>query len=449
MGASGVTGISDGEAGSNESQPQTLSVTATSSNTTLVQNPMVTLTSGNQNGTLTYTLEPDASGTATVTVTVTDNGGTVGGGFNSIQQAFIVSVSAVNQPPTLNPIGSLTILENAGLATATATLGSGATAGMVTLLSVTNGGSGYGTTAPLVTISAPAPNGGTTATATAILTNGVVTGFTITNPGSGYIATPTVTIALPPQTHHPDRHHAGPGNTNETVTMVVATSGTPGLIPNPSITYGGGSVATLSFTPIRNATGTTLITVTVTNSGSNVFPNVNTFQQQFTVNVLPVNQSPDAQSHQQHHDRREFGVADDSALPGSRSGNPSSGQTLTVTAASSNPALIPQSGDHLHQPQHHRRADLHVGTERHRHGRDHRHRDEQRRHGQRRHRQLQPELHDRRHAGQPAADARCHPEPPRHLREFLDPEHPADRHLGRSGPVGDRDDLAPRAATRP
>lgn len=65
---------------------------------------------------------------------------------------------------------------------------------------VTTTGSGY-TTAPAVTISAPAA-GGVQATATAILGSGPNTGkviaITITNPGTNYTSAPTVTIGAPP-----------------------------------------------------------------------------------------------------------------------------------------------------------------------------------------------------------------------------------------------------------
>lgn len=64
---------------------------------------------------------------------------------------------------------------------------------------VTTQGSGY-TTAPAVTISAPAA-GGVQATATAVLGTGTnagkVVSITITNPGTNYTSAPTVTIAAP------------------------------------------------------------------------------------------------------------------------------------------------------------------------------------------------------------------------------------------------------------
>ena len=82
-----LSGITDGETGSNEAHSQTLTVTATSSNTTLIHNPTVQYTSPNNTGVLLYALQPNTSGTATITVVVTDSGGTPG--VNSVQQTSL------------------------------------------------------------------------------------------------------------------------------------------------------------------------------------------------------------------------------------------------------------------------------------------------------------------------------------------------------------------------
>ena len=86
------------------SESQTLTVTATSSNPGLIPNPTVTYTSPNATGSLTYTPVANASGTATITVTVTDNGGTANGGVNTFSRTFTVTVTAVNDAPTLDAI---------------------------------------------------------------------------------------------------------------------------------------------------------------------------------------------------------------------------------------------------------------------------------------------------------------------------------------------------------
>jgi autotransporter-associated beta strand protein len=63
-------------------------------------------------------------------------------------------------------------------------------AGVLNIITVTNGGTGY-TSTPTVTITG---GGGTGATAIATVVNGVVTEIAVTNSGAGYTGTPTVTI---------------------------------------------------------------------------------------------------------------------------------------------------------------------------------------------------------------------------------------------------------------
>ncbi len=104
-----LTGIS---AGPNETQ--VLTVSATSNNLALIPNPTVTYTSPNATGSLAFTPVANASGAATITVTVQDNGGTANGGVDTFVRTFTVTVTAVNDAPTLDAIGNLSIAENAG-----------------------------------------------------------------------------------------------------------------------------------------------------------------------------------------------------------------------------------------------------------------------------------------------------------------------------------------------
>jgi hypothetical protein len=91
--------------------------------------------------------------------------------------------------------GKLTLANNTSLyaAKATATLAGD----VVTSIAITYSGDSSHpyTTAPLVTIAAPAS--GTTATATAILTDGLVTSVAVVEGGTGYTSAPNVTIASP------------------------------------------------------------------------------------------------------------------------------------------------------------------------------------------------------------------------------------------------------------
>ncbi len=108
-----LSGIS---AGSGESQG--LTVTATSSDPGLIPNPTVTYTSPNATGSLSYTPVANQSGVVTITVTVTDDGDTANGGVNTITRTFNVTVNAVNDAPTLDPIPDpAPISEDAGVQT--------------------------------------------------------------------------------------------------------------------------------------------------------------------------------------------------------------------------------------------------------------------------------------------------------------------------------------------
>jgi hypothetical protein len=91
-----LSGITSGTA----NEAQTLTVTAVSSNPGLIPNPAVNCTSLNATETLSFTPASGSYGTATVTVTVNDNGA----GNNLVTQSFTVTVNAVNQPPTLDPL---------------------------------------------------------------------------------------------------------------------------------------------------------------------------------------------------------------------------------------------------------------------------------------------------------------------------------------------------------
>ncbi|HEX3151280.1 MAG TPA: LamG-like jellyroll fold domain-containing protein [Gemmataceae bacterium] len=94
-----LTGI-----GTGNTDIQGLTVTATSSDPSIIPNPTRTYSSPNATGTLTYTPVPDHYGTVTITVTVTDDGGTANGGINAFSRTFDVTVTPINDAPTLDPI---------------------------------------------------------------------------------------------------------------------------------------------------------------------------------------------------------------------------------------------------------------------------------------------------------------------------------------------------------
>ncbi len=87
---------------------QVLSLMATSSNTNLIPHPTVNYASPGTNGSLNFTPVALANGTATITVTVNDGGAS----NNIVTRTFTITVNAVNQAPTLNALGNLTINKN-------------------------------------------------------------------------------------------------------------------------------------------------------------------------------------------------------------------------------------------------------------------------------------------------------------------------------------------------
>ena len=92
------SGITDG----NNGTEIVTSVTATSTNTNSIPNPVVTYTNPITTGTLTYTPVPGITGTATITLTVTERGGTANGGMNTTAETFVITVLPINHSPTLD-----------------------------------------------------------------------------------------------------------------------------------------------------------------------------------------------------------------------------------------------------------------------------------------------------------------------------------------------------------
>jgi hypothetical protein len=103
-----LTGISLGLA----PVKSTVKITANSSNPRLVEPPVVHYASPGSTALLTLRLSPSGTGVATVTVTV-NNGAKSN---NIVRQMFTVTV-VPPQPPTLDPIASVTVADNAGLQT--------------------------------------------------------------------------------------------------------------------------------------------------------------------------------------------------------------------------------------------------------------------------------------------------------------------------------------------
>ncbi|HTY86161.1 MAG TPA: Ig-like domain-containing protein [Candidatus Acidoferrum sp.] len=303
-----LSGITSGATNEN----QTLTVTAVSSNTALIPNPSVYYTNGFTTGILVLTPATNANGSATITVTVNDGGAS----NNIVTRSFTVTVAAVNNQPTLNAIGNLSINENAGLQT-------------VNLSGITSGAANENQT---LTVTAASGNTNLIPNPKVYYTNANTTGKITFTPVAKAFGSATVTVTVNdggtsnnivtrnftvtvaavnnPPTLNPisdlttnedpglltvNLSGISSGATNENQTLTVtATSSNTNLIANPVVDYTNGlTTGQLTFTPATNATGSTVIAVTVNDGGAS--NNVITRSFTVTINALgadPTNQAP-------------------------------------------------------------------------------------------------------------------------------------------------------------
>jgi hypothetical protein len=158
-----------------ETAAGSLTVTATSSNLSVVSTNGIALGGSGANRTITLTPVANASGTNTITVTVTDGSG------GSATRSFALTVSAVNDVPTISGISDQTTLEDTATSAIAFTVGDVETAagsltvtatssnlGVVDTNGIALGGSGTNRTITLT----PVANASGTNTITVTVTDG-------------------------------------------------------------------------------------------------------------------------------------------------------------------------------------------------------------------------------------------------------------------------------------
>jgi Fibronectin type III domain/Immunoglobulin domain len=297
-----LSGITSGST----NQVLNLTVSAVSDNSSLIPNPTVTYISPYSSGLLTLTPAANATGTATITVSVSE-GQTQG---STVSQSFKVTVTDVNQRPTLDPIGDLGVDENSGPQVVNL---SGITSGAnyeFQTLKVTAVSSNPGLIPnPVVNYSSPfsvgsliftpATNAYGTATITVTVNDGQAQNNTVTQ---------SFTVAVNPVNQPPTMDPINnlvvsenaawqtvsltgisSGASNEIQTLnISAVSSDPTIVPNPTVSYTSPhSTGTLSFVPVNGVSGAATITVTVNDNGMSNNVTVRTFSVAVLATSLP------------------------------------------------------------------------------------------------------------------------------------------------------------------
>jgi hypothetical protein len=276
-----------------ETAATALTVTASSSNTTLIPLANITFGGSGANRTVRVTPAANQSGAASVTVTVSD-------GALSRIDTFNVNVAAVNDVPTITAIVDQTINEDGSTGALAFTIGDLETSAasltvtrgtsnsaLIPAGNIVLGGSGANRTVQVT----PALNQSGTASITLTVSDGLlssVTSFFVTiNPVND---APTLAVISDRSTNEDTATvvslSLGDVDTAATSLTLSATSSDSALVPVPNIVFSGtGTSRTATITPATNQSGSTTITLTVSDGSL-------TASQFFVLTVTAVNDAP-------------------------------------------------------------------------------------------------------------------------------------------------------------
>ena len=267
------------------------------------------------NGTLTYIAAANASGTATVTIYAQDNGGTANGGDDtSASDTFTITITSVNDTPSFTRGGDVSVLEDsapysAQWATAISA-GPADESGQTLTFNVSATNPSLFTAGPsisstgVLTFTLAANASGTSTVTVTLSDNGggadtsVPQTFTINvaavNDAPSFVAGGDVTVnedSGPYSAPWATGISAGPNEGTQTVAFNVSATNTSLFLVQPSISPSG----VLTFTPALNASGSSTVTVTLSDNGGTANGGVNTSgSQTFTINVTAINDGPTA-----------------------------------------------------------------------------------------------------------------------------------------------------------
>jgi hypothetical protein len=256
-------------------EAQMLTITASSSNPSLIPDPTILYTSPAATGSLLFTPAPNAFGTAVITVTV-DDGDTSN---NSFSRSFTVTVNSVNDVPTISLIPSVIMVKNTtspsipwvvgDVETETSSLIITAATSNAKLLPITGivlSGTGNERTVTLT----PAMDQTGTANVTITVKDGLATSTRViavkVNPLN---LAPTISTVAPQSIIQDHSSSALPftiGDPEGLIDLltVTAVSDNSHVLPQEGIVIGGtGTQRSLTLTPAAGVTGTAKVTLSV------------------------------------------------------------------------------------------------------------------------------------------------------------------------------------------
>ncbi len=330
-----------------ETPPESIQIVAGSSHPEIVPLSSIQLTSNGSNHTIQVTPPPNQFGVVTISIlaTDTDNGVTT--------NSFLLTIASINDLPSISSVAGQSTTEDVAIAvpftvhdleTPPDSLTYALTSSNPALVSGANV-TFSGTDSNRLAIITPATNQSGSASVLLTITD-----------GDGASATATFSLSVQSINDHPTLaqladltvdEDSGPhdvnlagitsGAPNEAQHLtVVAHSSNPAVIPNPTVAYSSpAETGLLTFTPLTNATGTVVITVSVKDGQTTN----QSFSQTFTVHITPANDAPSLS------DIADQIIDEDTplSLPFIVTDPDDSGTNLVLTATSSDPDLFPNA----------------------------------------------------------------------------------------------------------
>lgn len=316
-----------------------LTVSATSSNQTVIPDANIVVGESNGQATLTITPAASVSGDVIITVDVTD-------GTHSGQRKFKLTVTASNQPPTISDVVDQTTNEDTATSAINFTVGDTETAAASLVVTgtsnaqsvVANSGIALGGTGASRTVTVtPVANASGEATITLTVTDGAQATATDTFKVtvSAINDSPTISQISDTSTNEDTAKQVSftVGDVDGDTVTVTGVSSNTALVANASVVVSGtGASRMVTITPAQDQTGFTDITLTANDGHSG------TASRMFRLTVNAVNDPPtislvsDTSTNVSTAKQVSFTVGD------------VDGDTISLTGTSSNHALVLDSG---------------------------------------------------------------------------------------------------------